>query len=112
MLETRANKNIKKNDTVMVISGKNKGKSGKVLKVDPVKNTVIVEKVNFIKKHQRPTSQMKQGGIIEREGALRLDKVMVVCPKCSKPTRIKVEVKSKNRNRICLKCKEVIEAKK
>lgn len=113
MLETRANKNIRKNDTVIVLSGRSRGKSGRVLKVVPERHTLIVEKVNFIKKHQRPTSKMKQGGVVEREGELRLDNVMLMCPKCLKPTRIRIEMlKEGHKRRVCKKCKEVIETKK
>lgn len=113
MLGIRANKNIRKNDVVMVMSGKSKGKSGRVLKINPSKNSVIIEKVNFIKKHQRPTSQMKQGGIIEREGPVKLDAVMLVCPKCNKPVRVRVErVQAGDKNRLCIVCKEIIGVKK
>ena len=114
MLETRANKNIRKNDMVTVISGKNKGKSGKVLKVDPGSHSVIIEKVNFVKKHQRGgTTKYRQGGIIEREGAVKLDVVMLMCPKCSKPTRIKIDfAKDGAKQRFCKKCNELIEVKK
>lgn len=113
MIDVRANKHVRKNDTVMVMSGKNKGKSGKVLKVDIAKNSVIVEKVNFMKKHQRPTSQMKQGGIIEKEGPLKLDILMLVCPKCNKPSRIKIERTTDGaKRRLCRKCNESIEVKK
>jgi large subunit ribosomal protein L24 len=113
MLDIRANKHIKKNDTVMVISGRNKGKTGKVLKIDTAKNSLIIEKVNFIKKHQRPSAKYRQGGIVEREGALRLNIVMLVCPKCAKPTRVKIErVAEGGKKRLCRKCNELIEVKK
>ena len=90
----RANKLIRKNDVVMVITGKNKGKSGKILKINPEKNTVIIEKVNFIKKHQRPSSQVKQGGIIEREGPVRLDNIMLIDPSTNKPSKVRIETQS------------------
>ena len=80
---------IRKNDLVVVSAGKEKGKRGKVLKILRDKDRVVVEKVNFIKRHQRPTSSQKQGGIIEREGALHLSNVMLYCEKCHKGVRIR-----------------------
>ena len=80
--------NIKKNDTVIVLSGKDKGVKGKVLTAMPKENKVIVEKVNVATCHTKPRRQGETGGIIEREGALRACKVMRVCPKCDKPTRV------------------------
>ena len=113
MLETRANKNVRKNDVVMVISGKNRGKSGRILKIQPEKNICIIEKVNFIKKHQRPNTQNKQGGIVEREAGVKLDIVMIVCPKCAKPVRIRIENGSDGiKKRLCASCRGVIEIKK
>ncbi|MCX8012040.1 MAG: 50S ribosomal protein L24, partial [Desulfobacterota bacterium] len=75
---------VKKDDLVKVIAGKDKGKIGKVLRVIPKKSRVIVEKVNFIKRHVRPSAQHRQGGIIEREGSLHVSNVMLVCPKCNR----------------------------
>ena len=80
---------VKKDDKVKVIVGKEKGKMGKVLKILRDKDRVIVEKVNFIKRHQRPTSSQKQGGIIEREGTLHLSNVMLYCEKCHKGVRVR-----------------------
>jgi len=71
---------VKREDTVMVISGKDRGKKGKVLKTIPSEKKIIVEGVNFTKKHQRPTNQYREGGIIERESPIYVSKVMVVCP--------------------------------
>ena len=79
---------VVKNDTVMVISGNYRGKTGKVLKVFPKKNRIIVEGVNLIKRHMRPTQQFPQGGIIEKEAPIHISNVKVVCPKCSRPTRV------------------------
>lgn len=109
----RANKHIRKNDIVVVISGKNKGKTGKVLKIDPTTNCAVVEKVNFIKKHQRPTSQMKQGGIIEKEGPIKLDNMMLLDSKSNKPSRVRIE-KAKNgkKRRVLAKSGEPVEIKK
>lgn len=82
--------NIKKNDKVVVIAGDDRvlEKSGKVLKIFPDKNRVIVEGVNFVKKHLRVTRQDRQGGIIEIEAPVDISNVMVVCPRCGQPTRV------------------------
>ena len=85
-----AQAHVRKGDTVMVIAGKERGKKGKVLRVLPEKGRVIVERINMIKRHQRPTQKLRQGGIIEREGALALSNVMIVDPRTDKPTRIGV----------------------
>jgi len=103
---------IRKNDLVVVISGKEKGKTGKVLRVLSKKERVIVEKINFIKKHAKPTSQQKQGGIIEKEGPLHWSKVMILCGKCEKPTRIaKKTLSDGDKVRLCKKCGETLEKK-
>jgi large subunit ribosomal protein L24 len=85
-----AQAHVRKGDTVIVIAGKERGKKGKVLRVLPDKGRVIVERINMIKRHQRPTQKLRQGGIIEREGALALSNVMIVDPRTDKPTRIGV----------------------
>ena len=82
-----ANMKIKKGDTVVVLSGKDKGKQGKVQAVMPADRKVVVEGINIVTCHTKPRRQGETGGIIEREGALRACKVMKVCPKCNKPTR-------------------------
>jgi len=79
---------VRKGDTVVVVAGKERGKRGRVLRVLPEKGRVVVERVNLIKKHQRPTQKLRQGGIIEREGAIHLSNVMLVDPTSDKPTRI------------------------
>ena len=80
--------NIKKNDTVIVLSGKDKGVKGKVLVAMPAENKVIVEKVNVATCHTKPRKQGETGGIVKKETPIRACKVMLVCPKCGKPTRI------------------------
>jgi large subunit ribosomal protein L24 len=101
---------IKKNDTVIVIVGKEKGKSGRVLSVYPSKDQVLIEKINIIKKHMKPTRKYTQGGIIEKEAPLNISNVMLVCPKCSKPTRIGNSLMQDGRKlRTCRKCREVID---
>ena len=79
---------VRKGDTVVVVAGKERGKKGKVLRVIPEKGRVVVERVNMIKKHQRPTQKVRQGGIIEREGSIHLSNVMLVDPGSDKPTRV------------------------
>jgi large subunit ribosomal protein L24 len=79
---------VRKGDTVMVVAGKERGKKGKVLRVIPEKGRVVVERINMIKKHQRPTQKVRQGGIIEREGSIHLSNVMLVDPSSDKPTRV------------------------
>jgi len=101
---------IKKNDKVIVISGKEKGKQGKILSLIPKKNRVIIERVNMIKRHMKPSRQYSQGGIIEKEGALHISKVMLVCPRCQKPSRISNHILDDGRKvRLCKRCKEVID---
>jgi len=95
---------------VTVVSGKERGKRGKVLRLLPERGRVIVEKVNMIKKHQRPTQKLRQGGIIEREGSLNLSNVMVICPKCDRPTRTGVQLLAEGKKvRVCKRCSEVVD---
>jgi len=101
---------IKKNDTAIVLTGKNKGKSGRVLSVATEKQKVIIEGINILKKHMKPNKQYSQGGIIEKEGPIHLSNVMLVCPKCNKGTRIGNTVLDDGKKmRTCRKCKEVID---
>ena len=79
---------VKTGDTVIVISGKDKGKKGQVLAVSPKEGKVIVEKVNMVSKHVKPRKMGEQGGIIKAEGAMYASKVQIVCPRCKKPTRV------------------------
>ena len=78
---------VRKDDTVVILSGKDKGKKGKVLEVSPTEKKVIVEGCNMVTKHVKPRRMGEPGGIVKAEGALYASKVMVVCPKCGKPTR-------------------------
>ncbi len=99
---------MKKGDTVVVITGRDKGKSGKVLGVNPKAGVVLVEKINIVKKHMKPT-QKTQGGIIELEKALPLSKVMVQCPHCGKASRIGIASKDGSAKRLCKKCSKTID---
>jgi large subunit ribosomal protein L24 len=102
---------LKKNDKVKVISGKEKGRQGKILKVLVEKDAALVERLNFVKRHSRAGGRPgQQGGIIERESPLRLSKLMLVCPKCSKPTRLGTRVLDDgDRVRYCKKCNEQVD---
>ena len=102
--------NIRKNDTVLVIAGKDRGKQGKVRFAYPRENKLIVEGVNFIKKHTRPTGQARQAGIIEREARLDVSNVMLLCGKCDKPTRVGFRVLEDGKKvRFCRVCEEVLD---
>ena len=106
-----ANKlHVKKNDTVIVISGDDKGKKGKVLTVSPEEGKVIVEGVNIVTKHAKPRRQGETGGIMKVEGALYADKVQLFCEKCGKATRVGRVIDDKgNKVRVCKKCNAHIE---
>ena len=100
---------VKKNDRVKVLSGKDKGKSGRVF-VDTKKGRVIVEGLNVVKKTQRPSQQNQKGGIIDLEAPLHISNVLVVCPKCDKPSRIaKKTLENNKRVRICGRCGEILD---
>ncbi len=102
---------LKKNDLVEVITGREKGKTGKILRVLREKNQVLVEKVNMIKRHTRPSATTGQGGIVEKEAPLNVSKVKLICPKCATPTRFRMAVTGEGKKvRLCLKCKELIDA--
>ncbi len=101
--------NIKKNDTVVVLSGKDKGKQGKVLSTQPKAGKVVVEGINFVQRHTKPRKQGEEGGIIKKEAPIYACKVMRVCPKCGKPTREAVKLQADGtRARVCKKCGETI----
>jgi len=101
---------IRKNDTVMVIAGRDKGKSGKVRYAYPRKGRILVEGVNFVKKHARATGQARQAGIIEREMSLDISNVMLVCTRCGKPARVGRRFLEDGRKvRVCRACGEVID---
>lgn len=102
---------VRKKDTVMVITGKNKGKSGQVIRVIPEKNKVFVQKVNMIKRHTRPTQKSPQGGIVEKEGPIHVSNLKIVCPKCSKAVRVRMNhLDSGKKVRACRLCDEILDA--
>ena len=94
---------VKKGDTVLVIAGKDKGKSGKVLTAIPADNAVIVSDVNIVSKHVKPRKMGEAGGIIKAESALYADKVQLICPKCSQPTRVGHVIENGKKMRVCKK---------
>ncbi len=101
---------VKNGDTVVVISGKDKGKTGKVMKVMPKENRVIVEGVNMLTKHKKPAGPGRPGGIVQLEGPLNSSKVMVYCPKDKQGVRVGYQVKSDgSKVSVCKKCGEVLD---
>ena len=100
--------NVKKGDTVVVLSGKDKGKKGKVVTAMPKKGKVIVEGVNKVKRHTKPNVKAPQGGILVKEAPLHACKVMLVCPKCGKATRHAVKLADGKKVRVCKKCGQTI----
>jgi large subunit ribosomal protein L24 len=102
---------IRKNDNVVVITGKDRGKRGRVLKVVPATNRLVVEGVNIIKRHTKPNPQRNiKGGLVEREAALHASNVQLVCPECGKPTRLGKKILGDGRKvRVCRKCEGVVD---
>ncbi|AEY64728.1 50S ribosomal protein L24 [Clostridium sp. BNL1100] len=106
-----ANKvHVKKSDTVLVLSGKDRGKKGKVLSVNPSTNQVLVEGVNMSTKHKKPRGKYQQGGIIHQESHIDSSNVMLVCDKCGKPTKVAKKVLDNGQKaRACKNCNEIID---
>lgn len=100
------NLHVKTGDNVMIISGKDKGHTGKVLQVSPSENKVIVEGQNMVTKHVKPRRQGEQGGIVKVEGAMYADKVQLYCAKCGKGVRVKTKMDGDKKVRVCAKCGE------
>ncbi|MFH1621713.1 MAG: 50S ribosomal protein L24 [Candidatus Omnitrophota bacterium] len=100
---------IKKNDNITVISGKDKGKKGKVIAVFPKSNRALVEGINFVKKHMRKTQQEQQAGIVQKETPIHISNLMLICKRCNKPVRFGVSVlKDNSKTRNCKVCGELI----
>jgi len=101
---------VKKGDTVVVITGKNAGKKGKIIEVLPKENRVVIEGVNIAKRHTKPTQQAPQGGIVEKEAPIAGSNVMIFCSKCNSPRRINKEILANGKKvRICNKCGEAFD---
>ncbi len=100
---------VRTGDMVLVVSGKHKGKKGKVVSVEPDKSRLIVEDINVVKRHTKPTQKMPQGGIVEMEAPIHSSNVMLYCNKCNKPTRIKKKLLEDGKKvRECKNCGEVL----
>lgn len=106
---TQTKLHVRKGDTVLVITGKSVGKRGKVLQVYPATQKVIVEGVNVVKRHSRPTKSLPQGGIVEKEAPIASSNIMMVCSKCNEPTRIGKKLIDQKYYRACKKCGEIID---
>jgi large subunit ribosomal protein L24 len=106
------NYHIRKDDLILVLSGRDKGKKGKVLKVLPSDSTVIVDKINVVKRHQKPTQKERNGGIIDKNIPMDISKVILICPSCDKRTRVGWKtLEDGSKARICKKCGEMIDKK-
>lgn len=105
----KAKIHVRKGDTVLVVAGKNKGKKGKVLSVLPNVNKILIEGVNVVKRHTKPTQRLPQGGIMEKEAPVHSSNAMLFCSKCNNPTRIGNKIlENGEKERICRKCGETI----
>ncbi|MBN1518981.1 MAG: 50S ribosomal protein L24 [Spirochaetales bacterium] len=107
MIDQKHTTKLKKDDTVQVISGKERGKQGKVVKIDLAKGRAIVQGLNMVKKAMRKRSQNDRGGIVEIEAPIRLSNMMIVCKKCG-PTRIGYKIEGDAKKRVCRKCGEAL----
>jgi large subunit ribosomal protein L24 len=99
---------VRKNDTVMVIAGRDRGKTGKVLRVFPERRRVIVERLNLVKRHTKPRGASSSGGILEKEAPLDVSNVMVFCDNCNAPVRVGFKLSQAGKSRICRRCGETL----
>lgn len=105
--------NLRINDKVEVITGKDKGRVGKILKIEKENNRVIVERINMIKKHQKATDATQSGQIIEREASIHISNVMFICPECAETNKIRIKILDDGtKTRVCNTCKATIEKSK
>lgn len=101
---------IRKNDSVMVISGKERGKTGKVLRVNPKEDAVIIERINVVKRHTKPRGPQQAGGIIEKEASIPASNIMIMCDKCNAPVRIGRKLLTDGKKvRVCRRCGEALD---
>ncbi|HEX9788100.1 MAG TPA: 50S ribosomal protein L24 [Candidatus Binatia bacterium] len=101
---------IRKNDSVMVIAGKERGKTGKVLRVLTEKDAVIIERLNMVKRHTKPRGPQQSGGIVEKEAAIHASNIMIMCDKCNAPARVGRKILADGKKvRICRNCKEALD---
>jgi large subunit ribosomal protein L24 len=99
---------IKKGDSVLIISGKDKGKTGKITKAFPKELKVLVDGINMRKKHVKPKREGEKGQVVEVPSAINASNVKIICPKCGKATRLGCKIENDNKHRICKKCKQTI----
>jgi len=112
-MHTENKSQIRKNDIVKVVSGKEKGKVGRVLKIDREEGRLLVEKINMVKRHMKPGKAHPQGGIVEKEASIALSNVMIMCDKCNKSTRIANRIEADgNKSRICKHCGDMLAVRK
>ena len=101
---------VKKNDMVMVIAGKERGKIGKVLRVMPQENRAVVERLNIVKRHLKPRGPQSPGGIVEKEASIHLSNIMPMCEKCNAPVRVGVrQLDDGSKSRLCQRCGEILD---
>jgi large subunit ribosomal protein L24 len=100
---------LRKDDTVMVIAGRERGKTGKVLRVLAEKDRVLIERINLVKKHAKPRGVQQPGGIVEREASIHVSNVVPICGRCNKPTRISRRQVEGHSHRVCCRCGELLE---
>ena len=104
---------VHREDTVVVLAGKDRGKKGRVLKIINKTEKVLVEKINMVKRHTRPSQELPQGGIVEKEAAIHVSNLQVVCSKCGKATRVSHKILSSGKKtRVCKKCGEILDKEK
>jgi large subunit ribosomal protein L24 len=110
MAESSGKARLKKDDTVLVVAGRERGKTGKVVRVLGDRGTILVERLNIVKRHRKPTGPQSPGGILEKEAPLDLSNVKLICPACNKPTRVgRRQLEDGRRVRTCKKCRENID---
>lgn len=101
---------IRKNDSVIVIGGKERGKTGKVLRVMPDKDAVVIERLNMVKRHTKPRGPQQPGGIVEKEAAIHASNIMILCDKCNAPVRVGHKTLADGKKiRICRRCSEALD---
>ena len=104
---------VHREDTVVVLAGKDRGKKGRVIRLITKTDKVLVEKINMVKRHTRPNNELPQGGIVEKEAPIHVSNLQVVCLKCGKPTRISHKtLSSGKKTRVCKKCGEILDKEK
>src|SRR6185312_16935643 len=103
---------IRKNDSVIVIGGKERGKTGKVLRVMPDKDAVVIERLNMVKRHTKPRGPQQPGGIVEKEAAIHASNIMILCDKCNAPVRVGHKTLADGKKiRICRRCNEALDGR-